>query len=139
MIYLLLIKCFLPKTAEDDWVLFLLGLTQVLIGSVANQGDMLGVWLFLWAMLAVWVLGLFFLQREARRFETEPTAVALSSRSASDDPYRGLFDLPYVAASLRVLSLTLLLGSFFFLLLPRQPARPEPVDGHDDQASDRVR
>ena len=71
MVYLQLIKYFLPKTAEDDWFLFLLGLTQVLIGSVINSGDMVGSWLFFWAMLAVWVLGLFFLQRESRRFRME--------------------------------------------------------------------
>ncbi len=71
VIYLQLIKYFLPKTAEDDWFLFLLGLTEVLIGSVTNQGDMVGAWLLFWAMLAVWVLGLFFLQREARRFQSE--------------------------------------------------------------------
>ena len=69
LVYLQLIKYFLPKTTMDDWFLFLLGLTQVLIGAVINQGDMVGAWLFLWAMLAVWVLGLFFLQREARRFQ----------------------------------------------------------------------
>ena len=74
LVYLQLIKYFLPKTAEDDWFLFLLGLTQVLIGSVINQGDMVGAWLFFWAMLAVWVLGLFFLQREVRRFRTETEA-----------------------------------------------------------------
>ena len=68
LVYLQLIKYFLPKTAEDDWFLFLLGLMQVLIGSVVNQSDQVGAWLFLWAMLAVWVLGQFFLQREARRF-----------------------------------------------------------------------
>ena len=67
LVYLQLIKYFLPKTAEDDWFLFLLGLMQVLIGSVVNQSDQVGTWLFLWAMLAVWVLGQFFLQREARR------------------------------------------------------------------------
>ena len=66
LVYLQLIKFFLPKTAEDDWFLFLLGLMQVLIGSVINQSDEVGAWLFLWAMLAVWVLGQFFLQREAR-------------------------------------------------------------------------
>ncbi len=66
LIYLQLVKYFLPKTAEDDWFLFLLGLMQVLIGSVVNQSDQIGTWLFLWAMLAVWVLGQFFLQREAR-------------------------------------------------------------------------
>ena len=32
MVYLQLIKYFLPKTAEDDWFLFLLGLTQVSSG-----------------------------------------------------------------------------------------------------------
>ena len=68
LVYLQLIKYFLPKTAEDDWFLFLLGLMQVLIGSVVNQSDQVGTWLFLWAMLAVWVLGQFFLQREALRF-----------------------------------------------------------------------
>ena len=67
LVYLQLIKYFLPKTAEDDWFLFLLGLMQVLIGSVVNQSDQVGTWLFLWAMLAVWVLGQFFLQREAHR------------------------------------------------------------------------
>src|SRR5262249_60732234 len=71
LVYLQLIKYFLPKTAEDDWFLFLLGLTQVLIGSVINQSDEVGTWLFLWAMLAVWVLGQFFLQREARRHLSE--------------------------------------------------------------------
>ena len=74
LVYLQLVKYFLPKTAEDDWFLFLLGLMQVLIGSVVNQSDHVGTWLFLWAMLAVWVLGQFFLQREAHRLlpSTEP-------------------------------------------------------------------
>ena len=76
LIYLQLIKYFLPKTAEDDWFLFLLGLMQVLIGSVVNQSDQVGTWLFLWAMLAVWVLGQFFLQREAHRLLPAPTAAA---------------------------------------------------------------
>ena len=121
LIYLQLIKYFLPKTEQDDWFLFLLGLTEVLIGSVTNQGDMVGAWLLFWATLAVWVLGLFFLQREARRFQNGAAAVSLSVRTAQkDDPYHGLFDMPYLAASLRVLSLTMLLGGLFFLLLPRQ-------------------
>jgi transglutaminase-like putative cysteine protease len=121
-IYLQLIKYALPKTAEDDWFLFLLGLTQVLIGSVLNQGDTVGAWLVFWALLAVWVLGLFFLQREKRRFQagSGAVAVAVASGPATDDPYRGLIDAPYLAATLRVLALTLLLGGLFFLLLPRQ-------------------
>jgi protein-glutamine gamma-glutamyltransferase len=118
--YLLMIKCFLPKTSRDDWTLFLLGLMQILIGSVINQGDTLGAWLFLWSMLAVWVLGQFFLQRESRRFEPVEVSAGISAQPPQRDPYRGLFDVPYVAATLRVLALTLLLGGFFFLLLPRQ-------------------
>ena len=69
LVYLQLIKYALPKTPEDDWFLFLLGLMQVLIGAVVSQGDRIGLWLFAWAMLAIWVLGQFFLQREARRFQ----------------------------------------------------------------------
>jgi transglutaminase-like putative cysteine protease len=123
-IYLQLVKYSLPKTAEDDWFLFLLGLTQVLIGSVVNQGDMVGAWLLFWALLAVWVLGLFFLQREKRRFQSGAGVVAVTvtgaQGSSTDDPYRGLIDAPYLAATLRVLALTLVLGGLFFLLLPRQ-------------------
>jgi transglutaminase-like putative cysteine protease len=118
--YLLIIKCTLPKTERDDWVLFLLSLTQVLIGAVINQADTLGVWLSLWSVLTVWVLGLFFLHRESNRFDADPSA-PLPSAAPADDPYRGLFDLPYGAATARVLGLTLLLGGLFFLLLPRQP------------------
>jgi hypothetical protein len=118
--YLLLIKCFLPKNSRDDWTLFLLGLMQILIGSVINQGDTLGVWLFFWSMLAVWVLGQFFLQRESRRFDPVSFSPRVLAQPPQRDPYRGLFDIPYLAATMRVLALTLLLGSFFFLLLPRQ-------------------
>jgi hypothetical protein len=127
LVYLQLIKYFLPKTAEDDWFLFLLGLIQVLIGSVVNQSDQVGTWLFLWAMLAIWVLGQFFLQREAVRFSG--TAVSASTpwqaarrefQAPSVDPYRGLFDFPYVAATARVMITTLALGGLIFLALPRQ-------------------
>ncbi|WP_250846917.1 DUF3488 and transglutaminase-like domain-containing protein [Aquisphaera insulae] len=113
-----LLKYFLPKTSEDDWFLFLLGLTQVLIGSVTNQGDSVGLWLFFWAVLAVWVLGLFFLEREARRYGVRGDEEA--GPGEASDPYRGLFDMAYVFMSVRVLALTLVLGGLFFLLLPRQ-------------------
>jgi protein-glutamine gamma-glutamyltransferase len=121
LIYLQLVKYFLPKTAEDDWFLFLLGLMQVLIGSVINQSDQVGTWLFLWAMLAVWVLGQFFLQREADRLlpELEHTPEWYRS-SPQNDPYHGLFDVPYVLATARVLATTLALGGLIFLVLPRR-------------------
>jgi protein-glutamine gamma-glutamyltransferase len=121
LVYLQLVKYFLPKTAEDDWFLFLLGLMQVLIGSVVNQSDQVGTWLFLWAMLAVWVLGQFFLQREAHRllavenFSPEPTLA-----TPLVDPYRDLFDIPYALATARVMATTLALGGLIFLILPRQ-------------------
>jgi transglutaminase-like putative cysteine protease len=121
IISLQLIKYFLPKTAEDDWFLFLLGLTEVLIGTVVNQSDNVGLLLFLWAFLAVWVLGLFFLQREANRFVgDEAQATIVSQSGGGPDPYHGLFDFAYLTTTLRVLGVTLLLGGLFFLLLPRQ-------------------
>ncbi len=121
LVYLQLIKYFLPKTAEDDWFLFLLGLMQVLIGSVVNQSDQVGAWLFLWAMLAIWVLGQFFLQREAQRFSS--TSDSSSDREMPPpvvDPYRGLFNFPYAAATVRVMAATLALGGLIFLVLPRE-------------------
>ncbi len=100
--YLQLIKYFRPKNDEDDWFLFLLGLTQVLIGSVINQGDLVGLWLLSWAILSVWVLGLFFLERELRRFRMESgpaiaTAASERSRAARRPP--GPWRTP-IAASL---------------------------------------
>ena len=121
LIYLQLVKYFLPKTAEDDWFLFLLGLMQVLIGSVINQSDQVGTWLFLWAMMAVWVLGQFFLQREAQRLLPAQDMTAESYlTSPRVDPYDGLFDVPYVVATVRVLATTLALGGLIFLVLPRR-------------------
>jgi hypothetical protein len=121
LVYLQLIKYFLPKTAEDDWFLFLLGLMQVMIGSVTNQSDHVGTWLFLWAMMAVWVLGQFFLQREVRRLAPHQAAVRdFQVVEPAADPYRGLFDVPFFVATARVMVTTLALGSLIFLLLPRQ-------------------
>jgi protein-glutamine gamma-glutamyltransferase len=122
LVYLQLILYFLPKTAEDDWFLFTLGLMEVLIGAVMNQSDQIGTWLFIWTMLAVWVLGQFFLQRESRRFLASPTTLAsLDSQPGSVDVYAGLFDLPYVVSTVRVLATTLALGGLIFLMLPRNP------------------
>lgn len=114
LIALQLVKYFLPKTVADDWFLFLVGLMQVLIGSVINTGDQVGIWLFIWAVLAVWVLSQFFLQREARRLAPTP-------EPPREDPYAGLFDRAYFYATLRVMAMTLALGFLAFLLIPRQP------------------
>jgi len=124
LIALQLIKYFLPKSAIDDWFLFLVGLMQVLIGAVINTGDQVGVWLFVWAILAVWVLGQFFLQREARRFASPSPSPGAVSAPPRDDPYAGLFDRPYFYATLRVMAMTLALGFLAFLLIPRQPGTP---------------
>ena len=101
-------------------------------------GNTVGAWLFVWAMLAVWVLGLFFLQREIRRFRMEEAGAA--SGQSAQDPYRGLFDVPFAGTTLRALALTLVLAGLVFLLLPRQVAQhghghPAPVG----PAPDRVR
>ncbi len=143
LVSLQLVKYFLPKRQQDDWILFLVGLMQALIGSVINMGDQVGIWLFLWAVLAVWVLAQFFLQREAARFLAPDEAGGLSSPSPlAGDPYRGLFDAPYFWATARVMALTLGLGFFVFLLLPRQqgtsrsrygPTSTEHLTGFDEE------
>ncbi len=123
LVYLQLIKYFLPKTAEDDWFLFVLGLMQVLIGSVTNQSDQVGTLLCLWAMMAVWVLGQFFLQREARRLQPaagQTVALEEGGVDPNTDPYRGLFDLPYIVATVAYHGGDAALGGLIFLVLPRQ-------------------
>ena len=119
---------------------------QVLIGSVVNQSDQVGSWLFVWAMLAVWVLGQFFLQREALRFagglsleDTLPQRSRQEFNAPGVDPYRGLFDLPYVASTVRVMVTTIALGGLIFLVLPRQTGGPAPSPASDGPAPHRLR
>ena len=121
LVYLQLIKMFLPKTVEDDWFLFLLGLMQVLVGGGRSaRATRSGSALFAWALLALWVLGLFSLQREALRL---PAACPGRRRSVGDDrrsPIPGLLDLPFLFAALRVAATTLALGGVIFLAMPRR-------------------
>ena len=122
MIYLQLIKYFLPKTAEDDWFLFLLGLTA----GPDRIGDQPGRHGRRLALLLgdAGRLGPGAVLPPARGPPVSDAAHrrgCLPPQASEQDPYRGLFDIPYLAASLRVLSLTLVLGGLFFLLLPRQP------------------
>jgi hypothetical protein len=120
LVYLQLVKMFLPKTIEDDWFLFLLGLVQVLVGGVMSQSDKVGFALFTWTLLALWVLTLFALHREAIRMRSTPMASA--SRDADDpsEPYRGLLDLPFAFSTARVAATTLALGGMIFLAMPRR-------------------
>jgi len=120
LVYLQLIKMFLPKTVEDDWFLFLLGLVQVLVGSVISQSDNVGIMLFCWALASLWVLTLFALRREALRMDPVPFGSSDLEAADRSEPYRGLFDLAFVFATIRVAGVTLALGGLIFLAMPRR-------------------
>jgi len=121
LVYLQLIKFFLPKTAVDDWFLIALALMQVLIGAVISQSEQIGTWLVLWGMLAIWVLSQFFLQREAHRLLPSVGGAETDElRKSPADPYRGLYTTSYLFASLRMMVGTLAVGGLIFLVLPRQ-------------------
>ena len=127
LVYLQLIMCFLPKTAEDDWLLFTLGLMQVLIGAVISQSEQIGTWLFLWAMLAIWVLGQFFLQREARRFLAMADHDGVRQLAEQlRRPLSGLSLAVRTCRQLRVMATTLAVGGLIFLVLPRQAGATRP-------------
>jgi len=121
LVYLQLIKMFLPKTVEDDWFLFLLGLVQVLVGGVISQSDKVGVALFCWALLSLWVLTLFALHREALRMRAAPMATSAAGGDRAE-PYRGLVDMAYALSTARVAAITLALGGLIFLAMPRRPS-----------------
>lgn len=120
LVYLQLIKFFLPKTAVDDWFLIALALMQVLIGAVIGQSDQIGTWLLVWGMLAIWVLSQFFLQREAHRLLPSRATETDELRMSSVDPYRGLYTTSYALATVRMMVGTLAVGGLIFLVLPRQ-------------------
>ncbi len=118
LVYLQVIKIFLPKTNLDDWFLFLLALTQVLIGAFIGQADRVGIILMGWALVSLWTLGLFHLQREAGRVQTAP-GVTIQPHIDPSEPYPGLIDAPFVLTALKVAGTTLALGGLIFLIMPR--------------------
>lgn len=158
LVYLQLIKMFLPKTPEDDWFLVLLGLTQVLVGVFISQSDRVGLLMFSWAFLTLWVLSLFSLHRDSLRYRSIASPVYTTSTAAAeeaslsdshatpipsvpvnasaDEAYPGLLDLPFVLSGIRVTALTLALGGVIFLAMPRRSTSArmsrgsDPVAGH---------
>jgi transglutaminase-like putative cysteine protease len=120
LVYLQLVKMFLPKSVEDDWFLFLLGLVEVLVGGVMSQSDKVGVALFAWALLSLWVLILFALHREALRMEGAPMGSPSGVLEDRSEPYLGLLDGPFAFSTARVAAITLALGGLIFLATPRR-------------------
>jgi transglutaminase-like putative cysteine protease len=123
LLYLTLVKMFLPKTVEDDWFLFLLGLVQVVIGVVLSQSSEVGALLMAWALTSLWTLGLFHLHREARHNVPGP-GVTVSPGPDRSNPYPGLFNVGFVISTTLVALTTLALGGIIFLLTPRWSATP---------------
>ncbi len=119
LVYLQLVKMFLPKTVEDDWFLFLLGLVQVVVGGVMSQSDQVGMALFGWVIVSLWVLALFTLHREAGRVKT-PEGVTVTPPLDRKEPYPGLVSWSFLFATGRVALTTLALGGIIFLAMPRR-------------------
>ncbi len=128
LVYLQLILMFRAKSAREDWRLFLLGLVQVMVGTVLSQSETIGVFLFVWAVLALWVLALFSLRREADRrlgLMGEPA----SPGASRGEPYPGLLNPAFFLSAMRVTLTTLLLGGLIFLLMPRRASMGRALTG----------
>ena len=118
LVYLQLVKMFLPKTNEDDWFLFMLALVQVLVGAYLSQSDLVGTLLVTWAILAMWTMGLFHLHRESQKSLKNPLG-RISPAPDPKRPYPGLINPGFVLSSFLVALSTLLLGGCIFLVMPR--------------------
>lgn len=132
LIYLQLIKMFLPKTVEDDWFLYLVGLVQVVIGVYLSQSERVGGLLFCWALAGLWSLALFHLHREARRLRGS-AGVTITPTPDARHPYPGLFNFGFVLTNVLVALTTLALGGLIFLAMPRWASRG--ARGQNPQAS----
>ena len=118
LVYLQLIQMFRKKTVRDDWYLILLGVVQVVVGGFMSQSDREGIALVSWAVVTLWVLGLFYLRREALRNEKTLAGKVFPSPKP-EDPYPGLINPAYVFATMLAAGQTLLLGGLIFLVGPR--------------------
>ncbi|GIW88835.1 MAG: hypothetical protein KatS3mg108_3159 [Isosphaeraceae bacterium] len=141
LVYLQLVKMYLPKTNEDDWFLFLLSVFQVVVGSFLGQSDQIGGLLLLWVVVSLAALGLFYLRRETERFGNSDGS---RLRPAPDPahPYPGLFHAGFLISGALVTASTILLGGLIFLLMPRWgsgnaspvvPGAPRHLTGFSDQ------
>jgi transglutaminase-like putative cysteine protease len=118
LVYLEITLMFRSKTVEQDWYLFGLSLVQVLVGTVISQSDLVGAMLFTWAILALWVLVLFSLRRDAVRASGESGSPPIPGGNAKET-YPGLLNVPFLLSGVRVMLITLALGGAIFLAMPR--------------------
>lgn len=120
--YLTWIKIAMPKSVEDDWFLFLLGLVTILTAAVISQSDIVGQFIFVWAIVSLWALTMFYLEREAARARNPEQRANLAPEfriKTADQPYVKIFDRPFLWSGLRVIGTTLALSVIVFLLMPR--------------------
>ena len=122
LLYLSWIKIMMPKSVEDDWFLFLLGLVIVLTSAVISQSDIVGQSIFLWAISSLAALTLFHLEREAARSNYPELGVNLPASArikTSDQPYPKIFDRPFFISGIRVMATTMVMSVLVFLIMPR--------------------
>ena len=113
---------FLPKTVEDDWFLFLLGLMQVLVGAVISQSDPVGHRAV--RLGAAWRSGSSACSRSSAmrcgaRTGSRPAVGAATRR---DEPYPGLLNCRSSSRRSGSRLTTLALGGVIFLAMPRRPS-----------------
>lgn len=120
--YLVWIKILMPKSVEDDWFIFLLGMVIVLTAGVLSQSDYVGECIFVWSIISLWALTMFYLEREAARARHPGKKANLTAEMRirpDDQPYLKLFDRPFVFSGIRVVSTALVMSALVFLLIPR--------------------
>lgn len=125
LLYLVWIKMAMPKSVEDDWFLFLLGLVIVLTAAVISQSDLVGQSIFLWGIVSLWAMTLFHLEREAARSihpELSANLPAEARIKTQDQPYVKIFDRAFFWSGFRVVLTTLAMSVLVFLTMPRGDA-----------------
>ncbi|HWE37999.1 MAG TPA: DUF3488 and transglutaminase-like domain-containing protein [Isosphaeraceae bacterium] len=125
LVYMQIVLILLAKTVERDWYLIGVGVAQVVVGGFLSQSDQVGMVLFAWAVTTLWVLSLFYLQREAQRSGVKAPAQATATATVAPappatEPYPGLIDRPFLSSTAVAAAVTLALGGVIFLALPRR-------------------
>ena len=152
IVYLSWVFLLQRKTDRHYWLLCALSILQMAVASVLTNGAWFGAALLVYTFTGIWTLSVFLLDRSIASPETFRATQSAQRRLVVGDVWRGvsrdvdqrLLNARFVGSTLVVTSLSLVISSAFFILIPRvwigqfsifgdSPVSDSPLTGFTDR------